>query len=50
MTEERRREHDDEEATDREQVRTEPGEPGRTPGQAEGDRETVEQSLEEKDR
>jgi hypothetical protein len=27
---------------------TEPGEPGRTPGQAEGDRETVEQDLREK--
>lgn len=26
-------------------VETQPGEPGRTPGTAEGDRETVEESL-----
>lgn len=31
-------------------VETQPGEPGRTPGTAEGDRETVEESLRNKEK
>jgi hypothetical protein len=35
--------------TDREREKTQEGEPGRTPGSAEGDRETVDASLAEQD-